>query len=344
MMPDVAIPTAGEPLIRIRGLVKHFPISRSLLSSRPTGMVRAVDGIDLDIGNGETLGLVGESGSGKTTASRLLIRLIEATAGEIAFEGADVRSLSSAALRAFRRKVQVVFQDPFGSLDPRMTVARIIAEPLVIAGGMTAKERRARVDELLELVGLPHELADRYPHQFSGGQRQRIGIARALAPRPRFLICDEPVSALDLSIQAQIINLLLKLKRELGLTMLFVAHDLQVIRYVSDRVGVMYLGRLVELAPAAEIFERSRHPYTRLLLESAPRLRRTASEESDAQPGITGEVPNPIDLPSGCRFHPRCPMATSRCAVEDPAWRELGAGHHVACHHAEQVPQFTATA
>ncbi|WP_280520706.1 oligopeptide/dipeptide ABC transporter ATP-binding protein [Phaeobacter sp. J2-8] len=330
-------PITAEPMFRIRSLSKHFANKPLLPFTPPTRVVRAVDKLAFDIHRGETLGLVGESGCGKTTTSRLLIRLLDATSGDVTFDGKPLLELKGQELRAFRRQVQIVFQDPFGSLNPRMTAEQVIAEPLITSTEMTATERRARVAELLDLVGLAPEHASRYPHQFSGGQRQRIGIARALALNPKFLVCDEPVSALDLSIQAQIVNLLKDIQRDLGLTVLFVAHDLQVVRHISDRVGVMYLGRMVELADSDTIFDHSRHPYTRTLLSSAPRLRHEGGITPDTSDAEQAEIPSPLNPPTGCHFHPRCALATDRCRSEVPEWRNLKGDHMVLCHHAEQL-------
>ncbi len=322
----------SAPLIEVRDLGKSFPV-RSGLLGRPTGSVQAVDGLSFDIHPGETLGLVGESGSGKTTTSRMLIRLLDPTRGSIRFAGNEISGLRGKGLQALRREMQIVFQDPFGSLDPRMTARRIISEPLVVEGRLSASQRRARVDELMQMVGLPAAFADRYPHQFSGGQRQRIGIARALALTPRFLVCDEAVSALDLSVQAQIVNLLKDLQRDLDLTILFVAHDLQVVRHISDRVAVMYLGRIVELAPTKELYARPAHPYTRMLLGAAPSLRRKA--ETGIAPPPSSEIPSPLSPPSGCHFHPRCPLATDLCGAKGPETRKLDDARLIACHHAD---------
>lgn len=320
---------AQTPLIEVRDLQKFFPIKTGFLG-RAGGHVRAVDGISFDVQPGETLGLVGESGSGKTTVSRMLLRLLDTTAGQIRFDGRDVTGIKGRELRALRRDMQIVFQDPFGSLNPRMTARRIISEPMIIAGTMDRAAREARLEELLERVGLSASMANRYPHQFSGGQRQRIGIARALALTPRFLVCDEAVSALDLSIQAQIVNLLMDLQKELGLTMLFVAHDLQVVRYISDRVAVMYLGRIVELAPTEALYAHPAHPYSQKLLGAAPGLASRRRQTRAAK--VPVEMPNPISPPLGCHFHPRCPMATDHCRRESPKLRRLPDGRDVACH------------
>lgn len=329
-MKDMAV----TPLIEVRDLQKLFPIKSGFLG-RAGGHVRAVDGISFDIHPGETLGLVGESGSGKTTVSRMLLRLLDTTAGRITFDGRDVTAITGHELRALRRDMQIVFQDPFGSLNPRMTARRIIAEPMIVDGTMDKMARDTRINEMLERVGLPISMANRYPHQFSGGQRQRIGIARALAMTPRFLVCDEAVSALDLSIQAQIVNLLRDLQKELGLTTLFVAHDLQVVRYISDRVAVMYLGRIVELAPTDTLYARPAHPYTQKLLGAAPRL--GSRRNCDRAAKVSVEMPNPISPPPGCHFHPRCPLATDLCRREAPVLRTIAGRGEVACHHADRL-------
>jgi len=315
-------------LLEIADLKKHFPVRRSAFGAR-RGVVRAVDGVSFDLHAGETLGVVGESGCGKSTVGRMILRLIEPTAGSIRFAGEDLLTLEGAALRRRRADIQLIFQDPYGSLDPRQTVAQIVAEPLTIHGIGDRAERRRRALALIERVGLGAEHLDRHPHEFSGGQRQRIGIARALALDPKLVVCDEAVSALDVSIQAQVINLLKRLQRELGLTYLFIAHDLAVVRHISTRVAVMYLGRIVELAPVAELFARPFHPYSQALLSAIPR----------PQPGarrgrviLGGDVPNPMAPPAGCAFNTRCPLATARCHVETPATQDLGAGRSVACH------------
>ncbi|MBM3600292.1 MAG: dipeptide ABC transporter ATP-binding protein [Alphaproteobacteria bacterium] len=319
----------AQPLVRVEGLTKHFPIIKGLMFSRLAGAVKAVDGVSFTIGRGETLGFVGESGCGKTTTGRMLIRLIEPTAGKVMFDGQDVLSLQGEALRRVRRRMQIIFQDPFGSLNPRMTVQEIIAEPLVIHGESDTAGRAQRVRELLDVVGLASYAAGRYPHEFSGGQRQRIGIARALALRPQLMICDEPVSALDVSIRAQVINLLQDLQRDFALTFLFISHDLGVVKHIADRVAVMYLGKIVEIADKRTLYARPGHPYTQALLSAIPvpkpgrRRQRTV---------LKGDVPSPIDPPSGCRFHTRCPHVMDICRRVEPALQADASGQHVACH------------
>jgi oligopeptide/dipeptide ABC transporter ATP-binding protein len=318
-----------EILIEARRLVKHFE-PRGLFGKKKDGaVVKAVDGVDLAIAPKETVGLVGESGCGKSTVGRLFLRLLEPTAGQILHKGTDLMSLTGKELDARRRDLQIVFQDPFGSLNPRMSVGAIIGEPFAIHRLAKGAERERRVARLLDLVGLPRAAADRYPHQFSGGQRQRIGIARALALEPQFLVCDEAVSALDVSVQAQVINLLQDLQRELGLTYLFISHNLSVVRHISDRVAVMYLGRIVELAEADTLFRAPAHPYTRALLSAIPpghpRARRNREK-------LTGDVPSPLAIPIGCRFAPRCRFAVERCRSEDPALSLIADGRSVACH------------
>ena len=328
-------PGRDIPLLDARDIVKHYPI-RGGVFMRQTGAVRAVDGVSLRIGAGETVGLVGESGCGKTTFGRTILRLEEPTAGEIRFEGRDIRTHSKAQMQALRREMQIIFQDPFSSLNPRKTVGHIVGEPLLVHGVRNRAEREGRVLELLERVGLRREHLRRYPHQFSGGQRQRIGVARALALRPKLIVCDEAVSALDVSIQAQVINLLVDLQQDFGLTYLFISHDLSVVEHVSDRVAVMYLGKIVELAPAEALYREPLHPYSQALLSAVP-----IPDPSLRRPGrviLRGDVPSPIDPPSGCRFHPRCRFAQAICARDEPLLAEIRPAHHAACHFAGQLP------
>ncbi len=312
-------------LLEIRELKKHYPV-RAGVFRRASQHVKAVDGVTLAIEPGETLGLVGESGCGKTTLGRCVVRLIEPTSGSIAFEGRELTTLAASDLRETRRNMQIIFQDPYASLNPRMRIGEIIGEGLAIHDIARGQERRSRVKDLLARVGLRAEYYGRYPHEFSGGQRQRIGVARALAVNPRFIVADEAVSALDVSIQVQILNMLLDLQREFGLTYLFISHDLRVVEHVSDRVAVMYLGKVVEIAPAAKLYSEGRHPYTLALMSAVPDPTRERRRMV-----LQGDVPSPIDPPSGCRFHPRCPFAEKRCAEEEPALVFDGA-HGIACH------------
>jgi oligopeptide/dipeptide ABC transporter ATP-binding protein len=318
-------------LLEATSLVKHFR-TRS-------GLVRAVDGVSFTLARGETLALVGESGCGKSTTARLVLRLIEPTSGSVQFEGQDITALPSGALRRLRRRMQIVFQDPFASLNPRMTVGDTLDEPLLIHGYGDAAKRKARVTELLQLVGLPPEHIRRYPHEFSGGQRQRIGIARALALEPALVVCDEPVSALDVSVQAQVVNLLGDLQQRLGLSYLFIAHDLAVVKHVATRIAVMYLGRIVETASRDALFERPLHPYTRALLSAIPRPD-PAQKLARQVPG--GDVPSPLNPPTGCHFHTRCPFVIDRCRTEAPALRAIVPEHFSACHRAEELPEYEA--
>jgi oligopeptide transport system ATP-binding protein len=327
----------GRPLVQVENLTMYFPVSSGLLS-RTQAWVQAVDGVSFEIASGETLGLVGESGSGKTTVGRALLQVYRPTTGSVVFDGIDLTKLSAEQLRRRRRDFQMIFQDPYASLDPRAKVADIVAEPLevhALAGGRVG--RRARVAELLGQVGLNPAFAERYPHEFSGGQRQRIGIARALAASPRFLVCDEPISALDVSIQAQIINLLEELRDSFGLTYLFIAHDLAVVRHLSTRIAVMYLGKLVELAPKATLYERPLHPYTKALLSAIP-VPNPRLERRRERIILTGDVPSPINPPTGCRFHPRCPFAQERCSVDEPRLDPADtAEQRVACHFWREI-------
>jgi len=321
----------STPLLEVKGLEMHFPVSEGILMRRKVGEVKAVDGVDFTVQRGETLGLVGESGCGKTTTGRCILRLEKPTAGEIRYDGVNIAPLERKELRGLRRRIQVIFQDPYSSLNPRMKVGQIIAEPMKVHGiEPDAAKRNARVRELLSVCGLNSRFADRYPHEMSGGQRQRVGIARALALNPEFIVCDEAVSALDVSIQAQVINLLEDLREQFGLTYLFIAHDLSVVRHLCQRVAVMYLGRIVEMADSDTLFSDPQHPYTRGLLAAVPVPDPSVEEQRAFQP-VPGEVPSPMHPPPGCVFHPRCPMAVATCRQQRPPIREIRPGHFVAC-------------
>ena len=322
---------SATPLLEVRGLTMHFPISEGVVLSRKIGDVKAVDGVDFSIARGETLGLVGESGCGKTTTGRCILRLERPTAGQILFDGQDISGLERKEMVALRRRMQEIFQDPYSSLNPRMKVGDIIAEPIRVHGvEPDAARRKAKVRDLLSVCGLDPKFVDRYPHEMSGGQRQRVGIARALSLDPEFIVCDEAVSALDVSIQAQVINLLEDLRERFRLTYLFIAHDLSVVRHLCQRVSVMYLGRIVEMAESDELFDNPLHPYTQALLSAVPIPDPRVEARREFRPA-KGEVPSPINPPSGCVFHPRCPMAVDRCTKARPILRELRPGHWVAC-------------
>lgn len=319
----------AENLLEVKNLKKYFPVKEGVFK-RTVAHVKAVDDISFAVKEGETLGLVGESGCGKSTAGRTILRLLEATAGEIIFEGKNVLELNKNEMRKLRRDMQIIFQDPYASLNPRMTVADIVGEPLDIHNlAKNKKERNKKVEEILENVGLGSEYMNRYPHEFSGGQRQRIGVARALAVDPKLIIADEPVSALDVSVQAQVVNLLQDLQQEYGLTYVFIAHDLSVVKHISDRVAVMYLGKIVELTDKDKLYSDPRHPYTQSLLSAIPEADPTKKKDRIV---LKGDVPSPVDPPSGCRFHPRCPKAFDLCSVKEPEFKEYDDGHYAACH------------
>lgn len=325
--------TGDQVLVSVKDLKKHFPITRGIVIQRQVGAVRAVDGLTFDIYRGETLGLVGESGCGKTTTGRTILQLYRPTAGKVILDGTDLTTTKAEPLRQMRQRMQMIFQDPFASLNPRMTIARIIGEPMRVHLSISTKERIERVKELLELVHLNTRFVNRYPHEFSGGQRQRIGIARALASNPEFIVCDEPISSLDVSIQAQIVNLLEDLQEQLELTYLFIAHDLSMVRHICDRVAVMYVGLIVELAEKEELYDNPLHPYTQALLSAVP-IPDPKKTRARQRIILSGDVPSPVDPPSGCRFHTRCPIAEAICSTEIPMWREIEPDHGVACHNA----------
>ncbi|HLI05245.1 MAG TPA: dipeptide ABC transporter ATP-binding protein [Ktedonobacteraceae bacterium] len=328
---------ASKTMLDVRDLKMHFPLTQGVVIQRTVGHVRAVDGISFSIERGQTMGLVGESGSGKTTIGRTIVRLYKPTAGEMLFEGQDLAKLEGEALRQMRRRVQMIFQDPFASLNPRYTIGSLVAEPMHIYHIASGKEIRERTEELLQVVGLRPEYIDRYPHEFSGGQRQRIAVARALAINPEFVIADEPVSALDVSIRAQVLNLLQRLQRQFNLTYLFVSHDLSVVRHVADRIAVMYLGKIVELADQAELYASPKHPYTKALLSAVP-IPDPKIEKRRKRIILSGDLPSPINIPKGCRFHTRCPMAQQICReIEPPFERKEGNNHYAACHFSEEV-------
>ena len=326
-------PVGNEVLVSVRGLKKHFPVTKGMFR-RKVGAVRAVDGVSFDIRRGETLGLVGESGSGKSTIGRTMLQLEKATEGSVVFDGIELVGLAAGALRRTRPRMQMVFQDPHASLNPRMTVSSIVGEPLLEHGKSSSRERQKRVEELLGLVGLDPTHANRYPHEFSGGQRQRIGIARAIALNPDFIVCDEPIAALDVSIQAQVVNLMEHLQDLLGLTYLFISHDLGMVRHIADRVAVMYLGHIMELADVDDLYGDPRHPYTRALQSSAP-VPDPVVEATRVKIILEGDIPSPSNPPPGCPFNTRCPDAVDRCHEEIPVWREVAPGHGVACHLAD---------
>ena len=323
--------TSADVLLKVDHLVKHFPIMRGAIFRKQVGAIRAVDDISFDIRRGETLGLVGESGCGKSTTGRAILQLYRPTSGHVWFEGTDLVTLKGEDLRKMRRRMQMIFQDPYASLNPRMTVGEIIGEPLLVHNLATHKEMDSKVEELLELVGLNPSYANRYPHEFSGGQRQRVGVARALSLNPTLIVCDEPISALDVSIQAQVVNLLEDLQEKFNLTYLFIAHDLSMVRHISTRVAVMYLGMVVELAAREVLYAQPLHPYTQALLSAVP-IPDPLVEEKRKRQILQGEIPSPANPPSGCHFRTRCPLADTICAEQTPEWREIQTGHFVACH------------
>ena len=325
---------SDEILLRVDNLVKHFPITQGIIVQRQVGAVHAVDGVTFNVRRGETLGLVGESGCGKSTTGRTILQLYRPTSGSVIFDGVDLVQLKGEDLRKMRRKMQMIFQDPYASLNPRMTVGEIIGEPLIIHNVAKGKEVQERVESLLELVGLNPAFENRYPHEFSGGQRQRIGVARALALQPELIICDEPISALDVSIQAQVVNLLEDLQKQFNLTYLFIAHDLSMVRHISNRVAVMYLGTIVELANRKELYADPLHPYTQALLSAVP-IPDPVVEEDRQRIILQGDVPSPVNPPSGCHFRTRCAFAKEICAEQKPEWREIKPDHFVACHFVE---------
>ena len=323
-------------MVEVRQLQKYFPIRRGIIFARKVGDVKAVDGVTFQIHKGETLGLVGESGSGKTTVGRAILRLHESDQGEIILDGEDFRRLKGKQLRRMRRRTQMIFQDPYASLNPRMPVHAIISDPLEVGGGYNRKQLRARVDELLDMVGLDSSIRNRYPHEFSGGQRQRVGIARALALKPEFIVCDEAIASLDVSIQAQIVNLLADLQRQFNITYLFIAHDLSMVRHISDHIAVMYLGKIMELAGRDEIFDNPLHPYTQALISAVP-VPDPEVEETRERIVLEGDIPSLANPPPGCVFSTRCRLATEICSQNTPVYRKIETGHFVACHHADSA-------